>query len=76
MGAEFDGVERGGIGQWWAVEPKVGRLADGVADRVERLKALGNGQVPLVVAEAWLALIDGFIPSDLFKTIAENRTHV
>ncbi len=32
----------------WAIEPNVGRVAHGVASRVDRLKALGNGQVPLV----------------------------
>jgi len=36
-------------GQWWAVEPDVGRVANGVAFRVDRLKAIGNGQVPAVV---------------------------
>ena len=39
--------------QWWAVEPNVGRVADGVAARVDRLKAIGNGQVPLCAATAW-----------------------
>ena len=42
---------------WWAVEPDVGRVADGVAARVDRLAALGNGQVPAVVRLAWSALI-------------------
>ncbi len=42
-----------GCGQWWAVEPDVGRVADGVDHRVDRLKAIGNGQVPLVAATAW-----------------------
>jgi len=37
---------------WWATEPAVGRVAYGVANRVDRLKALGNGQVPLCAAEA------------------------
>jgi hypothetical protein len=27
-----------------------------VASRVDRLKAIGNGQVPLVVAQAWRIL--------------------
>ncbi|MGH7774661.1 MAG: DNA cytosine methyltransferase [Candidatus Binatia bacterium] len=34
---------------WWPVEPDVGRVADGIAHRVDRLKALGNGIVPAVV---------------------------
>ena len=38
---------------WWSTEPNVGRVANGVASRVDRLKAIGNGQVPLVVAQAW-----------------------
>ena len=41
---------------WWATEPNVGRVANGVAARVDRLKALGNGQVPAVAATAWGAL--------------------
>jgi len=43
---------------WWQVEPKLGRVADGVADRVHRLKAIGNGQVPLCAATAWRLLND------------------
>jgi DNA (cytosine-5)-methyltransferase 1 len=31
---------------WWATEPELGRVADGVADRVDRLKCLGNAVVP------------------------------
>ena len=41
---------------WWAVEPRVGRVANGVAARVDRLKAIGNGQVPLCAATAWKLL--------------------
>jgi DNA (cytosine-5)-methyltransferase 1 len=38
----------------WPPEPELGRVtSDGVAHRVDRLKAIGNGQVPLVVAQAW-----------------------
>ena len=43
---------------FWAVEPNVGRVVDGVAARVDRLKAIGNGQVPLVAATAWRLLND------------------
>jgi DNA (cytosine-5)-methyltransferase 1 len=38
---------------WWKAEPNVGRVANGVAARVDRLKAIGNGQVPLCAATAW-----------------------
>lgn len=42
--------------QWWITEPNVGRVAHGVAARVDRLRAIGNGQVPLCAAEAWRLL--------------------
>jgi DNA (cytosine-5)-methyltransferase 1 len=42
--------------EWWQVEPNVGRVANGVAARVDRLKAIGNGQVPLCAATAWRIL--------------------
>ena len=42
---------------WWEVEPAVGRVADGLANRMDRLRALGNGQVPAVVHFAWRNLI-------------------
>jgi DNA (cytosine-5)-methyltransferase 1 len=40
-------------GSQWSVEPELGRVVDGMANRVDRLRALGNGQVPAVVEEAW-----------------------
>ena len=42
--------------RWWQAEPDVGRMADGVAAGVDRLKAIGNGQVPLCAATAWRIL--------------------
>lgn len=48
-------------GAWWKVEPNVGRVADGVAARVDRLKAIGNGQVPAVAATAWREMMFEFI---------------
>jgi len=39
-----------------ALEPRLGRVANGVAARVDRLKALGNGQVPRVAATAFTLL--------------------
>lgn len=43
---------------WWEVEPDVGRVADGVPRRVDRLRCLGNAVVP-----------QQFYP--IFKAIAE-----
>lgn len=40
----------------WPPEPDVGRVADGLAFGVDRLKAIGNGQVPRVAKVAWEAL--------------------
>ena len=42
-----------GIARKWPIEPDVGRVANGVAARVDRLKAIGNGQVPRVAATAF-----------------------
>jgi DNA (cytosine-5)-methyltransferase 1 len=46
----------GGIGRWWLTEPELGRVANGVANRLERVRAVGNGQVPAVAALAWRIL--------------------
>lgn len=48
-----DGPGDGRDSGWWPVEPDVGRVADGVAARVDRLKALGNGWVPTVAVRTW-----------------------
>jgi len=50
--------KKNGCGEWWEVEPDVGRVVDGVAARVDRLKAIGNGQVPAVAATAWQLLTE------------------
>jgi DNA (cytosine-5)-methyltransferase 1 len=50
------------FGSWWRQDPaetpesNVGRMAHGVAARVDRLKAIGNGQVPAVAQIAWNTL--------------------
>ena len=48
--AECADIGRSG---WWNAEPDVGRVANGVAARMDRLKAIGNGQVPLCAATAF-----------------------
>jgi len=42
-------------------EPLVGRVAHGVANRVDRLKAIGNGQVPQCAAVAFSILSEGLL---------------
>jgi len=48
----LQGTRRG-----WEAEPGMGRVADGVDHRLDRAKAIGNGQVPQVVAAAWKELL-------------------
>ena len=63
---EFRGRNSRTIPLWWRIDPadidgafesQLGRVADGVANRVDRLKAIGNGQVPLVAARAFQFLM-------------------
>ena len=59
-GTERDGGGTNGAGRpiGWPLEPDVGRVVDGVAARVDRLKAIGNGQVSRVAAAAFLQLME------------------
>lgn len=43
---------------WWSVEPDVGRVADGVSSRVDRLKCLGNAVVPQQAYPIFRAIAD------------------
>jgi len=67
MAREFRFAECGMDRKWWEREPdnasrtierNMGGVVDGVASRVDRLKAIGNGQVPLCAATAWRILND------------------
>ena len=40
----------------WPSEPNVGRVVDGCADRVDRIRMLGNGVVPQTAAKAYRIL--------------------
>jgi len=42
----------------WKTEPDVVRMVNGMADAMDRLKAIGNGQVPLCAATAWQLLTE------------------
>jgi len=41
----------------WETYPDESRMADGLANRVDRFHAIGNGQVPIVAATAWSILL-------------------
>jgi len=67
LAREFRLAECGMDRDWWQREPEfvprttqrnMGGVADGLASRVDRLKAIGNGQVPLCAATAWRILND------------------
>jgi DNA (cytosine-5)-methyltransferase 1 len=45
-------------GVWWDDCPGVLGVDDGLAYRLERLRAIGNGQVPQCAAEAWRRLME------------------
>jgi len=42
---------------WWQAQPDVGRVVDELPNRVDRIKCLGNGVVPLQVKAAFKELI-------------------
>ena len=46
--------------KFWSIEPALGRVANGIPDRVGQLKGYGNAQVPLQAAAAYQMLMKGF----------------
>jgi hypothetical protein len=44
---------------WWGFEPHVARVVHGLAFRIHRIRAIGNGQDPKQVALAWW-ILNGF----------------
>lgn len=55
---QIRGRRRDGIIQWGDTEPCVGRVADGVPSRVDRIKALGNAVVPQVAEVIGKAILE------------------
>jgi len=54
-------TERGRLfsgSEYWSVEPNVGRVANGVPSRVDRLKCLGNAVVPQQVYPVYKAIVE------------------
>ena len=46
-----------GIHNQWRIEPRVGRVANGIPNRVDRLKSLGNAIVPQIIYHIGLAIL-------------------
>ena len=55
------------VTDWWRL-PRFARVDDGVANRMDRVKATGNGQVPGVAAIAWSVLTSDFARPDRKST--------
>ena len=61
MDDEYDYQIRGGVQYakpkgWWTTERGLERVANGIPNRVDRLRCIGNGQVPSVAQLAWQIL--------------------
>jgi len=56
QGPRVDGKASVGKSKGWDIEPGVDRVAYGLANGLDRIAALGNGQVPIVAATAWQIL--------------------
>lgn len=72
---ELAAAERAG---WWSFEPDVGRVADGVPFRVDRLRGLGNSLVPPIaeaIGRAILAVLNEQLGDELFHVPNGGNTH-
>jgi len=45
--------------EWWSDDSEAMGVSDGLANRMDRLSSLGNGQIPAVAALAWKVLTNG-----------------
>jgi hypothetical protein len=62
-----------GLGEFATdAEGNLARVASGVPDRVNRLRALGNGQVPAVVAAAWRLLTKAGVAEELCDWLLDD----
>ncbi len=54
---EVEEVSKPRIENWWATEPAVGRVADGLPRRLDRIRGLGNAVVPQCARQAFMILM-------------------
>jgi DNA (cytosine-5)-methyltransferase 1 len=65
----WDTWQESGGGSWWRTEPELGRVADGIPNRVDRLRGLGNAIVPQVA----FPLLDAIAAIELGGAVADAR---
>jgi DNA (cytosine-5)-methyltransferase 1 len=54
----YEELENFGNPCWWNTEPNVGRVANGIPNRVDRLKGLGNAIVPQIAYQIGKAIME------------------
>lgn len=67
-GANGQGAPVAGITDWWSV-PRFAGVDDGMASRMDRVKATGNGQVAGVAALVWSVLTSDLWPVNPLGTV-------
>ena len=60
----------------WATEPKLGRVANGVPNRVDRIKCLGNAVVPQVAEVFAEAIKEKFVMLLKMRIECKECNHV
>jgi DNA (cytosine-5)-methyltransferase 1 len=70
---ETDYAFANGINNQWTVEPELGRVANGIPDRLDRLKGLGNAIVPQVAFEIF-SFIDLILRGEQKKLLLKTET--
>ena len=54
----YEELENFGNPCWWDIEPNVGRVANGIPNRVDRLRGLGNAIVPQIAYQIGKAIME------------------
>jgi len=68
------GPFQGGLQDHWIIEPEVGRVADGVPRRVDRLRQLGNAVVPQIVTAIGHAILELDGEKEHENEVSSSRT--
>jgi DNA (cytosine-5)-methyltransferase 1 len=69
---ERDPLRTGLLGDWWRMEPEPCSVVHGMAGVVDQLVPYGNGQVPIVAAEAWRILNGVEVSKSIERTLIKK----